>query len=127
MAAMVMAGVISAATGMVTNVVTDNPSGAWWAALAVLVLFGVVPQVYLHRGASPEDSPPVVRATAAGAVAVGGSSYERISTKVVGVAGTAGGPVDQGVSATAAGAVAVGGEARAVIETDVAHGSGGTS
>ncbi|MDX2977087.1 hypothetical protein ACTFBT_12965 [Streptomyces microflavus] len=107
--------------------VTNNPSGPWWAALAALVLFGVLPQIYLYRGTSPQNRPPVVNAAGTGAVAVGGSSYERISTKVVGVAIAEDETAGQGVSATGAGAVAVGEAAIGTIETDVAHGSGGAS
>ncbi len=124
---MIMAGVIAAATGLVTNMVTDDPSGAWWAALAILILFGVVPQIYLHSSASSGDRPPVVQAAGTGSVAVGGSSYERISTNVVGIAGVEGQTAGRGISASGAGAVAVGGEATGIIETDVAHGSGSAS
>ncbi|WP_143669159.1 MULTISPECIES: hypothetical protein [unclassified Streptomyces] len=126
-AAMVMAGVIAVATGLVTNMVTDNPSGAWWAALVALILFGVVPQIYLHGGASSGDRPPMVQAVGTGSVAVGGSSYERISTKAIGVAGAEVEAVRRGISATGAGAVAVGGEATGMIETDAARGSGSAS
>lgn len=125
--AVVVAGMFAAATGVVTNMLTDSPSGAWWTALIVLVLAGAVPQIYLNGEASPDDRSASVRATGAGAVAVGGSSHEWISTKVVGGAGATGQSAGQATTAAGAGAVAVGAEARGPIETDVANRSGQAS
>lgn len=125
--AVVLAGMIATATGIVTNVATNSSSGAWWTALIVLVLAGAVPQIYLNGEASSDEQPPVVRATGAGAVAVGGSSHGRISTKVIGDTGAAGEVAGQGITAAGAGAVAVGKEARGPVETDVACGSGEVS
>ncbi|WHT16155.1 hypothetical protein N8J89_23805 [Crossiella sp. CA-258035] len=96
--------VLSAATSVVVNVLTDDWGLAWWVALGVLVLAAAVIAVWLgHAGsAATTGAPP-----GGGSVAVGGNAHGPISTKV------------RGTPAAGAGSVAVTGDAAAGISTDV--------
>lgn len=96
--------VASAASGLVTNVVTDRPAWPWWVALGVLVVVAVVLQVVLT--ADGGDGP----APGAGSVAIGGTAHEAITTRV---------SLSGGVTALGAGSVTVAGDAHGQVSTDV--------
>jgi hypothetical protein len=113
--------VAAAATGLVTNVVTDKPLWAWWVAFAILVAVGASLQYYLSRDGSPEDSARPTTALGAGSVSIGGSSRATIKTRVVGRAQLNSPVQPHGVTATGPGAVAVGGDAEGPIETEIAQ------
>ncbi|MGI5261431.1 hypothetical protein [Streptomyces angustmyceticus] len=107
----------SAGSGLVTNVVTDNPDWPWWAALGVLVIVAVVLEMVLTvnesdadgrgSGGSGDSNAPGV-----GSVAVGGTAHQAITTRVS-MAET------DGAMAEGAGAVSVGGDAKGAISTQV--------
>ncbi|MBO1413443.1 hypothetical protein [Streptomyces sp. FH025] len=122
-----VAAVVSTATGLIINVVTDNGSLAWWVALGAFVVLGAVLQVLIGRWESDSGT---VSASGPGSVAVGGSSHGAIRTKVRGTtapppggggSGTSGTFGTSGTNAGGAGAVVVQGDAHAPIETDVEH------
>lgn len=106
--------VAAVGTGVVTNVVTDQPSVPWVAAFVVLVVVMVVAQVWL----TVAQRRPAGRSHGAGSVSVDGSSYEPISTRVTGVRSRVDVPADGGEH-RGPGAVVIGGDARGRIDTDV--------
>ncbi|MFF9127977.1 hypothetical protein ACF09J_32775 [Streptomyces sp. NPDC014889] len=101
--------VASAASGLVTNVVTDQPTGAWWVALGVLVVVAVVLQVLVTADSGAAQAP------GAGSVAIGGAAHEAITTQV---------NLTGDVPAQGAGAVSVAGDARGQISTHVVASDG---
>ncbi|MGW9024714.1 hypothetical protein ACWGQ5_10845 [Streptomyces sp. NPDC055722] len=109
--------VVAAASGLVTNVVTERRGIAWWVGLVVLVVVGALLQGWLSL---KERAEPSVSASGPGAVAVGGTSRGPVETRVSGVSAgqprTAG---DTGVSASGPGAVAVGRDVEDAVRTDV--------
>ncbi|MGW6817823.1 hypothetical protein [Streptomyces sp. NPDC055005] len=110
-----MAGLLAAAVGVVTNLVTDSPSWALWVALIVLVLAGAGTQLYLNGGA-PTTAVPV-QAVGHGSVAVGGTAHGDIVTRVSGPSSADQAGTGHGVTATGPGSVAVGGDALGSVET----------
>ncbi|MFJ4536494.1 hypothetical protein ACIP39_11015 [Streptomyces tibetensis] len=96
--------VASAASGLVTNVVTDRPAWPWWVALGVLVIVAVILQVVLTAEGGDGPGP------GAGSVAIGGTAHEAITTRV---------SLSEGATAQGAGSVSVAGDARGQISTDV--------
>lgn len=101
--------VASAASGLVTNVVTDRPAWPWWVALGVLVVVAVVLQVLLTADSGDAQAP------GAGSVAIGGAAYEAITTRV---------SLTGDVPAQGAGAVSVAGDARGQVSTHVVASDG---
>src|SRR6478736_8776583 len=101
--------VASAASGLVTNVVTDQPAWPWWVALGVLVAVAVVLQVLVTADGGGQ-------APGAGSVAIGGAAHEAITTQV---------HLTGNVPAQGAGAVSVAGDARGQISTHVVASDGG--
>lgn len=111
--------VVAAATGLVTNFVTDKPFWAWWIALTVLVAVGAALQYYLGRAGSSEGPAGPTAALGAGSVSIGGSSRSTIKTRVVGRDQPSSSVQPRGVTTTGPGAVAVGGDVEGPIETEV--------
>lgn len=111
--------VVAAATGLVTNIVTDKPLWAWWVAFTILVAVGASLQYYLSRDGTPEDSARPTMALGVGSVSIGGSSKATIKTRVAGQAQLNTPVQSHGVSATGPGSVAVGGDADGAIETEI--------
>jgi hypothetical protein len=109
--------VAAAASGLVTALVTQRPSPAWWVALGVLVVIGGVLQVLIMI--APRHS-PTAAAKGAGAVAVAGNVTGEIRTRVHGMGGSSHAtPGGDGVVALGPGAVGVGGNVSSPISTDV--------
>ncbi len=106
--------VVAAASGVVTNIATQEPGWAWWVGLGVLVIIGVLLQVLI----SLLDTGNKVTASGAGAVSIGGSAREKITTRVKG-SGAAGSSRTGGVSASGAGSVTVGQDAEGEISTEI--------
>jgi membrane protein implicated in regulation of membrane protease activity len=100
----------SAASGLVTNVVTDRPAWPWWVALGVLVAVAVVLQVLVTADHGGAQAPGV------GSVAIGGAAHEAITTRV---------NLTGDVAAQGAGAVSVAGDSRGQISTHVVASDGG--
>ncbi len=110
--------IVAAASGVVTALVTTHPSRGLWVALGVAVILGAVLQAALTFGDGKK--PPGTQASGTGAVAVGGSAQEDISTHVDGSHGPAATPSGRdGVSASGPGSVSIGGNAAGRISTDV--------
>jgi hypothetical protein len=78
----VVSTVVAAGTGVATNVFTDGWKWPWGVALGVFVLAGIGLQLLPAAAGSP-----VVRASGAGSVAVGGSVHGSVTTNVRGTAG----------------------------------------
>jgi hypothetical protein len=96
--------VASAASGLVTNVVTDRPAWPWWVALGVLVVVAVILQVVLTADGTDAPGP------GAGSVAIGGTAHEAITTRV---------SLSGDVTAQGTGSVTVTGDARGQVSTHV--------
>ena len=109
--------VLAAASGVATALVTSHSSIGLWVALGVLVMTGAGLQVAVAAGDRRRSSPRVV-ASAAGAVAVGGSAGE-IITRAHGGHGPAVVANAGDVVAAGPGAVAVGGDAGGPVSTEV--------
>jgi hypothetical protein len=110
--------VIAAATGLVTNIVTEKPLWGWCIGLGALIIIGVAVQVWLSLG---QSSAMQVNATGAGSVAIAGSAKGAVRTHVSGSAqdpSTA--KAEQGILAHGPGSVAIGGDA-GTVETDVVN------
>ncbi|MFI5531880.1 hypothetical protein ACIA8O_25445 [Kitasatospora sp. NPDC051853] len=111
--------VVAAATGVATNVATDDAGTGWWVALGMLVVLGVALQVYLTVSSSDGGGTDVT-AAGAGSVAIGGSLRGSVKTKASGASGSAGAaPAQGGITAAGPGSVAVGKDVDGPIETDV--------
>jgi hypothetical protein len=111
-----ISAVAGAGAGVITNVVTAHPNLALWIGLGVLVIAGVGSQVWL----STLDGSPVVAASGAGSVAVGGSVKGGIRTRVSGRGSVVAVPGDLGgVVAGGAGSVSVAGDVEGPVNTDV--------
>lgn len=106
--------VVAAASGVVTNIATQEASWAWWVGLGALVIVGVLLQLLIGL----LDADRKVTASGAGAVAVGGSARKKITTRVKGV-GAAGSSRAGGVSASGAGSVTVGQDSEGEISTEI--------
>ena len=110
--------IAAAVIGVVTALVTAHPSRGLWVALGVVVIVGAVSQAavtYSERGRSRR-----VQASAAGAVAVGGSAQQEIRTRVHGRHASPRGSDEQdGVVASGPGSVGVGGDVAGPISTEV--------
>jgi hypothetical protein len=115
--------VVGAVIGVVTALATTHPSLGLWVALAVAVVVGAILQIALSR--RDHGPSPHVKASAPGAVAVGGSVHGGIFTRVFSkrVGGSPVSPVEpakqDGVAASAPGSAAVGGDVGGPISTDV--------
>jgi hypothetical protein len=109
--------VVAGASGVVTALVTAHSSTGLWAALGVLLVVGAILQVVAVAGDRRSSR---VTASAAGAVAVGGSAGQ-IRTRVRGSFGPAGRPDGDGdgVAAAGPGSVAVGGDATGPVSTEI--------
>lgn len=110
--------IAAAVTGVVMALVTAHPSQGLWVALGVAVLVGAGLQGWITYRERSGSRP--VRASGAGAVAVGGSSHREIRTHVRGVQVSPTEPgKDDGVAAAGSGSVGIGGDAVGRISTDV--------
>lgn len=114
--AVALAVVVATASGVVTNLATDQPSWSLWTALIVLVALGTSIQLYLTYSPSP-GSHTEVAAVGPGAVAIGGSSQGEITTRA---AGTASSPPQSNaaVAAHGPGSVAIGGDNESSVQTN---------
>jgi hypothetical protein len=110
--------VVAGASGVVTALVTAHSSAGLWVALGVLLVVGGVLQMVVVAG--DRRSSRDVTASAAGAVAIGGSAGE-IHTRVQEGFGPAGRPDSDrdGVAAAGPGSVAVGNDAAGPVSTEV--------
>lgn len=107
---------VATASGIVTNIATDQASLAWWVSLGTLLVVGVTAQIWLT---STEGQNQSVTAAGAGSVAVGGSAQSTIRTRVRGYAQqTPPTGTSEGTTAGAPGSIAVGGEAIGDLSTD---------
>lgn len=107
--------VVAGLSALVTNVVTAEPSPKWWVFWGVLLVMGVVLQVWVSATGGP------VTASGAGSIAVRGRVSGAVSTRVRGVGVQVNPPAASagGVAAVAPGAVAADGEIDGPISTDV--------
>src|SRR5690348_8265305 len=74
--------IVASAIGVITALVTARPSSGLWAALAVLVLIGVVLQIIVSRE-EPSREEPIKRVEARGpaAIAIGGSTRGSVRSR----------------------------------------------
>ncbi len=107
---------VAGTSGVVTALVTAHSSAGLWVALGVLLVVGAILQVVVVVG--DRRSSRSVTASAAGAVAVGGSAGQ-IRTRVRGSFGPAGRLDGDGVAAAGPGSVAVGGDSTGPVSTEV--------
>lgn len=111
---------MATASGVVTALVTTHSSRGLWVALGVLVIVGAALQAAATYGERRKLGR--VRASGAGAVAIGGSARE-IRTRAHGSFVSPARPDDQdGVTASGPGAVGIGGDATGPVSTDVTDG-----
>ena len=125
----VMVGVsvlLASVSGVVTALVSAHPSTGLWVALGVVVVVGALLQAAITYSEGSERRG--VRASGAGAVAIGGSAQGEIRTRVTG-GGLERGPegAENGVTASGPGAVSIGGQVAGPVSTDVAGTESGTS
>jgi hypothetical protein len=110
--------IVASVGGIVTALVTAHPSRGLWVALGLLVVVGAVLQAALTYDERRRHNQ--VKASGAGAVAVGGSARGEIRTKVTGHHIRPEVPAEQdGVTASGSGAVGIGSDAAAPISTEV--------
>lgn len=114
--------VVSAATGLITNIATEEAAWGWWTALLVLVVLGAALQYHLSRSSALESS--AVSALGDGSIAVGGTARAPIKTQVRrGATPSTAAVQPQGTAAVAPGSVAIGGDAESSVETEVDNGT----
>jgi hypothetical protein len=113
--------IVAAVTGVVTSIVTAHPSQGLWAALGVIVIVGAVLQAAVTY--SERERSRRVKASGAGAVAVGGSARNAVRTRVRGKHNSLTGPDERdGVVASGPGSVSIGGDAAGPISTEMSEG-----
>ncbi len=105
---------VGVATGVATNVVTDQPSVPWLSGFGVLVVLLVALQVWL----TVSEGGRVGRRMGAGSAYVGGSSTAPITTDVSGVRRATGASAGSG-EVMGPGAVVVDGDSGGQIRTRV--------
>lgn len=114
--------IVASVSGVVTGLETTHSSWGLWTALAVLVLVGALLQGAVSYW---EGRPRPIAAVGPGAVAIGGSGYRAVRTRVRIRSVPA--PVSDdrdGVIASGAGAVSIGEDAIGPVSADVAEPEG---